>query len=296
MCDRNWKKYNKQLVQRGSITFLIDPKIFKELKTFKPKSTFGRPLEYPQSLIEILLSVKIQFSLTYRSLEGFAKSVFEKIKKWFRIPTYSTICKRAKELLVILPKLSSKRPKIILLDASGIKVYGEGEWKRKIHGVGRPRKWVKMHIAVDEVTQEVVAESLTESNIADSSMTKNLLDQIPDSIKIVKADGAYDRSSSRNAIREKQAKALIPPPRNAQLGKDPDRDKALLQIRGFGNDELARSLWGKMSTYSYRSLVETAFSRYKRLFGGKLFSQTTDRQIVENRLKWLILNKMLRII
>ena len=238
--------------------------------------------------------VKIRFNLGYRALEGFARSIFQELKRWFKIPTYSTICKRAKELPTELKRALSKQPRIISLDASGIKVYGEGEWKRKIHGVGRPRKWMKLHVALDEDTQEVVAEVLTDSNVGDSSVVENLLDQIPDEIQEVKADGAYDRAATRISIKRRGARPIIPPPRNARIKHDrQERDEATLQIMGLGNDDLARSLWGRLTGYSRRVLVETVFSRYKRLFGGRLFSRTYERQQVENRLKLQILNAMI---
>lgn len=294
MQKRIWKEYNKRLVQRGSVTFLIEKKTLDLIKNYKPKSTGGRPQEFPPTLIELLLLVKIQYSLTYRALEGFAKSIFERIKRWFKIPNYTTICKRAKEIAAKLPRLSSRRPTVVLVDASGIKVYGEGEWKRKVHGVGRPRKWMKMHIAVDEKTQEVIAEELTDCRVADSSMLPELIERTPRSVKKVKADGAYDRSKCRNAIKERGAEPVIPPPRNGRLSKQhKERDEAIVTIHALGLDEKARSLWGKLTGYNYRVLVETAFSRYKRLFSGSLFSKTPDRQKVENRLKWCILNKMI---
>ena len=295
MRNRNWGEYNKKLIERGSITFLIDPKSLKSIQNFHPKSTIGRPIQYPDLLIEILLSIKIQFRLTYRSLEGFARSIFEKVKRWFRVPPYSNICKRTKCLLKHLPELSSKKAKVILVDASGIKVYGEGEWKRKIHGPGRPRKWLKMHIALDEETQEVIASALTPASVGDSTMLPVLLEQIQEDINIVKADGSYDSQDCRKALKKRQARALIPPPKNAVIkNKDPIRDITAQQIKGLGGDVMARSLWGKLSGYSSRSLVETAFSRYKRLFGPRLFSQVPENQIVENHLKWCILNKMIR--
>lgn len=295
MRKRIWAQYNKALVQRGSITCYIDKKIMKRIQKFKAKSTGGRPQEFPDALIELLLVVKIQFSLTYRALEGFAKSIFQKAKGWFKIPTYSTVCKRAKALAKVLSKLSTRRPVTVLIDGSGVKVFGEGEWKRKIHGVGRHRKWLKIHIAIDERSQEIVAEALTDCHVGDASMMESLLSAAPKTVKVVKADGAYDRTCARTAIRRARAKALIPPPRNARIkGEDRERDDAVLAIRGLGGDRRARSIWGKLTGYNYRVLVETAFSRYKRLFGDRLFSQTIERQVVENRLKCVMLNKMLR--
>jgi len=290
---RIWSQYNKELVQRGSITFFVDEKSLKAIRNFRPKSTGGRPQEFPLVLIQLLLMVKIQFSLPFRGLEGFARSIFQMMNKWFKVPTYSLICKRAKELALFLPKLSLRRPKVVLIDASGIKVFGEGEWKRKIHGIGRPRKWLKMHIAIDETTQEIVAECLTDCRTADSKMVETLLESTQGKAQVVKADGAYDRKCVRDTIQSRGGRLLAPPPKNARVnGIYEDRDHAILSIRGLGDDLQARSLWGKLTGYSTRSLVEAAFSRYKRIFGCRLFSQTFERQLVENRLKWMMLNKM----
>jgi hypothetical protein len=293
MQKRIWSQYNKSLVQRGSVTFFIDKKTLDSIQNFQAKSTGGRPQEFPLLLIQFLVMLKVQFSLPYRALEGFARSIFEITKRWFRIPTYSLVCKKAKELALSLPKLSSRRPKVVLIDSSGIKVMGEGEWKRKIHGIGRPRKWLKVHIAVDENSQEIVSEILSECWVADSAMVDTLLEATGNSVKTVKADGAYDRKCVRNTTKKRGARLLTPPPRNARIhGIYPDRDTAISIIGGLGGDKVARSLWGKLTGYSYRVLAETAFSRLKRLFGPRLFSRTFDRQRVENRLKCLMLNEM----
>lgn len=177
-----------------------------------------------------------------------------------------------------------------------MKIYGEGEWKVKIHGKGRPRKWVKVHIALDAETQEILSECTTEAYVAECTMTEGLLDKIPGKIESVLADGGYDRSVARSSIKRRRAKELIPPPRNARYrGSKSDRDEAIAIIKGLGGDEEARSIWGKLTGYSHRSLVETAFSRSKRLFGSRLFSKTYDKQKVENTGRWIILNKMRRV-
>ena len=192
-----------------------------------------------------------------------------------------------------LPVLQSNRSLIIILDASGAKVYGEGEWKVKIHGRGRPRKWVKVHIAVDAETQEIIAECTTESNVADSTVAKRLLDAVPGKIKSVLADGAYDKKSGRDAVKSVDAKELIPPPRNARYRRtDSDRDQAIAAIRGLRGDLEARSIWGKLSGYSQRSLVETAFSREKRLFSDRMFSKSLHKQGVEHTARCVLLNQM----
>jgi hypothetical protein len=181
----------------------------------------------------------------------------------------------------------------VILDASGAKVCGEGEWKVKIHGQGKPRKWVKLHIAVDAETQEIVAECTTESNVADSSVAKRLLDGVPGKIKSVLADGAYDRKSVGNVVKSVGAKELIPPPKNARYRRTTgDRDEAIAIIRGFAGDMDARALWGKLTGYNQKVLVETAFSRKKRLFGDRLFSKHFDKQCVENTARCILLNQM----
>jgi Transposase DDE domain len=288
MRKRNWREYNKQLVQRGSITFLIDPTLLQEKHVKRKKR--GRPLEYSDSLIIMLMMIKIHYRLTYRALQGFIESILITAA-----PCYTLVCKRAGSLKTALPKLSSCRPSVVILDASGVKVCGEGEWKVKVHGKGRPRKWVKIHIAIDAETQEIVAEATTESSIVDAQMTTTLLEQVPSSVTTILGDGAYDGKDARGAIFEKGARSLIPPPKNARYkGLDDERDDALLIIRGLGGGKRGRALWGKLTGYSKRALVETSFSRMKRLFGDKLFSQAPEKQLVENRLRCLILNKMRR--
>ena len=154
-------------------------------------------------------------------------------------------------------------------------------------------EWVKVHIAVDADTQEIIAECTTESIVADSTVAKKLLHAIPGKIESVLADGAYDKKSGRSAVQQVGARELIPPPRNARYRRtNSDRDQAIAAIRGLGGDVEARSIWGKLSGYSRRVLVETAFSRKKRLFGEKLFSKSLDKQGTENTARCILLNQM----
>jgi transposase-like protein len=294
MRNRNWREYNKKLVQRGSLTFLVDPKIIKTLEVKAQKKKKGRPLEFSDQLILILLMIKIHYKMPYRMLEGFTRFFFEQFKK-IKVPTYSLTCKRAKGLSTKLPHLSSRKSKTIIVDATGIKVQGEGEWKVKIHGKGRPRKWIKLHVAIDEATQEIVAEISTDATVDDGKAFPKVMQQVRGRPKLVIGDGAYDDRDVRDLIREKGGKCLIPPPSNAVChGTDLERDEAIKMIRGFGGDKVAKSIWGKMSGYSRRALVETTFSRYKKMFGERAFSRTQERIMLENRLKCVLLNKMMR--
>ena len=294
MRNRNWREYNKRLVQRGSLTFLIDPKIVKTLAVKAHKRKKGRPLEFSDQLILMLLMIKIHYKMPYPMLEGFSRFFFEKFKK-IKVPTYSLTCKRAKGLSTKLPKLSSCRPKTVIVDATGIKVQGEGEWKIKIHGKGRPRKWIKLHVAINERTQEIVGEISTVSTVDDGKAFLQVMQQVKCPSKTVIGDGAYDDRDVRDWIRKTGGKSLIPPPSNGVChGTDVERDGAIKVIRAFGGGKEAKSIWGKLSGYSRRALLETTFSRYKKMFGERAFSRTQERIVLENRLKCVLLNKMVR--
>ena len=282
---RNWSEYNRKLVQRGSITFLLDPKVFKPRRE---KGRMGRPVEFSNQIMLMLMMTKIHFRLPYRKLEGFMRSIMELQGKKHRLPTYSCIAKRAEQLA--LPALTAQKPSVVAIDASGVKIFGEGEWKVKIHGQSKRRTWLKIHVGIDVDTGDVVAQTTTGCRMSDGKMLETLLDQVAGDIDKVLADGAYDGRSCREVINNKGATALIPPPKNARVrGADPNRDDAVRIIRGLGGDGPARSLWGKLTGYSKRSLVETLFSRMKGLFGSKLSSKKIDNQRVENYLRCLIL-------
>jgi len=184
MRKRNWHQYNKALIQRGSLTFLIDPKIIKNLSP-KAKKIRGRPLEFSDQLIQILFMIKIHYKLPYRMLEGFTRFFLEEMNQVRKVPTYSLTCKRSKKLSLSLPKLSSCRPTTVIVDSTGIKIQGEGEWKVKIHGQGRPRKWVKIHIAIDAKTQEIVGEMLTDARIDDGKAFSTVIDQVSKRVQTV---------------------------------------------------------------------------------------------------------------
>lgn len=212
-----------------------------------------------------------------------------------KVPTYSLTCKRAKGLSTKLPKLSSRRPNTVIVDATGIKIQGEGEWKVKIHGKGGARKWIKLHVAIDEKTQEIVSEISTQATVDEGKAFPKIIQQAKGCPRIVIADGAYDDREVRDLIRKNRGKALIPPPSNAVCrGTDLERDEAIGMIRAFGGGKIAKSIWGKLSGYSRRALVETTFSRYKKMFGERAFSRTQERIVLENRLKCVLLNKMIR--
>jgi hypothetical protein len=181
----------------------------------------------------------------------------------------------------------------VAIDSSVVKISGEGEWKVKMHGPSKRRRWLNVHICIDPKSGDILAEKTTLHTVHDTEVVDDLLCHIPKSVKTVLGDGIYDGTKCRKKIEKYGARALVPPPKNARLSyKDPDRDDAIKLIKSFGADAHARSLWGKLTGYSQRSLVKTAFLRMKIIFSPRLFSKCMDRQIVGNHYRCLILNKM----
>ncbi|MBS4168553.1 transposase [Parachlamydia sp. AcF125] len=139
MRERNWQWYNTQLIQRRSLTFLLGPNLLKP--AVKRQSTRRRPTEYSNILIESLFMLKIQFKLTYRTLQGSAQSFLTKLLPGNKVPDHTLMGKRVQKLGKTRPKLSHSHSQTATLDPSGVEVVGKGGWKVKVHGRGRLRKW-----------------------------------------------------------------------------------------------------------------------------------------------------------
>jgi transposase len=177
-----------------------------------------------------------------------------------------------------------------VIDASGLKVYGEGEWKVRTHGKDKRRTWLKLHIAMDASSHQITASSITDKDLLDRNAMAGLLEQTESEIERVCADGAYDFEQCYRAIKQRQAIALIPPRRDAIIrGKSPfeQRDENVRSIRKLG-----RKQWKRKSTYHKRSLVETAFFRLKTIFSDKLRARRMETQAVEARVRCLAMNRM----
>ena len=258
---RNWSQYNRKLVNRGRITFWIDKDLAKA--PYDKQRGKGRP-RFSDAFLIAALTLRCIYSLSLRSLEGFLADLMLLLGVECPIPHYTLFSKRMKTLK--LPKLSSRRPMHLLVDASGVKVVGEGEWKVKIHGKGFRRKWIKLHVSVDEKSQEIVAFEATNSNVSDSTVLKKLLDKSPKTVKRLSADGAYDGLPSRKLLHDRGIEDVIPPPDNAIFREEKEmssRNYFLEVWKWLGGDEVAKRIAKKFFDYHRRSLVETTFSRLK---------------------------------
>lgn len=294
---QNWSDYNKSLVQRGSISIWIDEASLQKWLSCEHTGKAGRPATYSNDAILMLLILRERFGLTLRSLEGFAKSVFSLMQLLLVVPSYTQICRRAKSLRMEINRLCKGSPRHIILDSTGLKVYGEGEWKVRTHGKSKRRVWRKFHIGIDAETQDIVVFELTGNDVGEVASAVRMLDKIPGKLETVRGDGAYDPNAARKKIYEKGARSIIPPPRHASIkgaseGWIKDRDEDIATIRSYGDREVGRKPWKQLTQYHKRSLVEVGILRVKKMLGEGLKSRTMERQRTEAFCKCLVINKM----
>lgn len=217
----NWRAYCAALKQRGSLLVWFDP----EMEWLaSPLGRRGRPATFSDAAIQTCLTLKVLFGLPLRQTQGLVASLLALAKLDWPVPDFSTLCRRQKGLLVQIPYRPSTGALHLLIDSTGIKAAGEGEWSTRKHGASRPRSWRKVHLGIDADTMEVRAIEITGSRIGDGPMLPELLAQIPaeEPIGLVTADGAYDIRPCHAAIAARQAKAV-------RRGSDPpDRTLTLL--------------------------------------------------------------------
>ena len=202
---------------------------------------------------------------------------------------YSTLSRRAHSLSLSL-STSQKKIKHLVIDSSGLKVYGEGEWKVRTHGADKRRTWRKLHISMDASTHQITAALITDKELLDRNALADLLKRTEVEIEYVCADGDYDFEQCYRVIKQREATLLIPPRRDAIIrGKSPfeQRDENLQGIRKLG-----RKQWKQRSTYHQRSLVETAFFRLKTIFLAQLRSRTIENQATEAMVRCKAMNRM----
>ncbi len=298
---RNWKEYNRSLIQRGRITLWFSEEAIAKWHS-SLSGARGRPQIYSNDAILCALLIRIVYHLPLRALQGFLCSLIQLLGIALRVPSYTQICRRAKDLKKALKKISNKRPHDIVFDSTGLKVYGEGEWKVRQHGASRRRVWRKLHIGIDPNSSEIIVAELTDNGVGsgDGETAEKLLPKLPKGVKRVFGDGAYDGIGFRRKIEEIQAEPIIPPPKNAIIHRDGDpaiekRNHAILEIMGLGGNDEARKVWKLLKGYHSRSLLETWMYRIKQLTGDRLRSRKRENQTVEAFMKCLVINKMTRL-
>jgi len=287
---RNWREYNEALIQRGSLTLWLEEKTVQSWLNVERSGKRGHPYEYSDVAVECMLLLKQVFHLGLRQTQGFMQSIFQLVGQTLPVLSYSQLSRRQKELRVNLPRQRRGQALHVVVDATGLKVYGEGEWKTRQHQISKRRTWCKVHLAFDTDTHEVVAEIITENNVHDKEKLPGLLAQIEEEIAQVSADTGYDYQTCYQAIAAKGARAVIPPRRNGRAwnnGQMDDRDGNLRRIA-----EVGREIWKQETAYHQRSLAETGMFRLKKIFGPTLLARKLAHQRTEVRLRCVALNRM----
>ena len=285
---RNWPTYNEALKRRGSLTIWFDPAMTWEAA---PTGKRGRQPDYSDAAIQTCLTMKVLFGMALRQTTGFVESLLRLIGLDWAVPDFSTLSRRQKTLKVNIPYRGSDGPLHLLVDSTGIKVEGEGEWNARKHGGPKRRVWRKLHIGIDEKTLEIRAAEFTTSDVGDAPMLPELLDQIPPDQEIgsVTADGAFDTRKCHDAIAARGAAAIIPPRKNAKPWK-PDTAGAIARNEILRTSKyLGRTIWRRWSGYHRRSRVETKMHCVKQL-GQRLSARDFDRQVAELHVRIAVLN------
>ena len=299
----NWAEYDAALRQRGSLTVWFTEEAVAAWEA-EPRTTPGGQPHYSSLAITTALTLKAVFRLALRQTEGLIGSVIRLLGLDLSVPDHTTLSRRAETLEVPRPRSDSRteagrdpEPVHLLVDSTGLKLCGAGEWLVEKHGTRTRRAWRKMHLGVDAETGRIVAATLTDRDVDDASQVGPLLDQVDGQIASFTGDGAYDQDGVYTSVAERHpAAAIIVPPRATAVPSrtaetaPTQRDRHLDLIA-----EKGRMGWQKASGYNWRARAEATIGRFKRVIGDGLRSRTDERQATEMDVAVQVLNRMLEL-
>jgi len=233
---------------------------------------------YADHAIETAILIRQVFHLPLRQTEGFMNSVARLMKAEIRIPDFSSISKRSIELPRHVLSKAQEPGSLVIVDSTGLRVYGKDEWHQEKHGVPARRTWRKLHLAVDE-NHQVLACELTTPEVGDPTAVPDLLAQIEAPFEVFMGDGAFDGETVSNAVLVKQpeAQVVVPPHKTAVYSEAGDTP---------------RGAWQRQNDYGLRSRVELAIQRYKRIIGNCMKARALPQQKTEAWFSASALNMM----
>ncbi len=296
----NWPEYNKALINRGHIALWLDQDTLDHWYYAGPR-TAGGLVRYSEQCIQAALSLKAVFRLAFRQTQGLIQSILEIMKMELQVPSYSQLCRRQARLRAFSPPTpcgaSACEPIYVVLDSTGLKVYGEGEWKVRKHGADKRRTWRKLHLAIDEATNELHAVELTTNAVSDADMVGPLVAGITCPIARLGGDGAYDQVKVYDELETRRIEPVIPPRSNAIIWTDEagndlihTRNEAINKIYCMGLAE-----WKRQVGYHRRSKAETGMFRWKTTFGERLSARLMANQQTEAHVKASCLNRFTKL-
>jgi len=289
----NRPEYDAALRRRGSLTVWFTDAVIAAWQA-EPRTTPGGQPHYSTLAITTALTMRAVFGLALQT-EGLIGSVIDLLGLALAVPDHSTLSRRSKTLEMPPLRRSGTGPLHLLVDSTGLKLGGAGEWLVEKHGTSRRRSWRKLHLGVDAASGEIVAIELTKKESDDAAQSGALLDQITDPIASFTADGAYDQDKVYENVAERHpdAAVIVPPRATAVPGPSAataptQRDRHIQEIVEHG-----RMGWQKASGYNLRAKVEAAIGRYKRVIGDALRSRTDETEATEVAIAGAALNRML---
>ncbi|MFC1762569.1 IS5 family transposase [Planctomycetota bacterium] len=293
---KNWPEYEKSLRDRGDIAIWFSQEAIEAWTPKKNGKWGGQPV-YSDIAIETSLSLRVLFQLPLRQTEGFLGSLLRLMSLDLPCPDHTTLSRRNRTVDVQrnIDKLPDD-PVCFIVDSTGLKICGQGEWHSQKYGEKRCKRWKKLHIGVDK-NGWIIASKVTEGYEQDPCQVPDLLDQVDREIDCFVGDGIYDREPVYEVVQHHSsgASVVVPPRKDAVLSNDStrafsQRNKHILKIERTG-----RSDWCHQSGYYLQSHVENTFSRFKKIIGGRLRSKHDEAQKREALMGCAILNRMLKI-
>jgi hypothetical protein len=262
-----------------------------------PRTTPGGQPVYSDLAIEMCLTLRMVFKQALRQTQGLMRSISKPMGVDITVPHFTTMSRRGNGLS-LPPKTASKsaKPVQLVVDSTGLKIFGEGEWLEEKHKTkGKRRAWRKLHLGLDLVSGQIVCSDLTTDDIGDPTALPGLLDQIDGPVEMFIADGAYDGEPPVKALTDSFGPLIevtIPPPKNAVMSavvaQSPSiQEQHIAEIEAHG-----RMAWQKSSGYNQRSRIETQIGRWKTVISPKLKARNFENQKTEAKIGVQILNRM----
>lgn len=293
----NWAAYNESLRQRGDLTIWVSDEVLCLWAAMRRTSRGGQ-CRYSDLAITLCLTLRVVYGLPLRQTQGLVRSVAALMGQEMSIPDFSTLSRRSKGLVLppAKPRTKTSDPVHLVVDSTGLKIFGEGEWLENKHKTkGERKRWRKLHLGLDLVSGGIICADLTTDDVGDPTALPGLLDQIDGPVARFLADGAYHGAPTRDLLAariDEGADVIIPPPKNAVASPQSTlapsaRHRHIAEIETCG-----RLAWQKSTGYNQRSRVETQMGRWKAVIGPKLRARNFDNQKTEPNIGVLVLNRM----
>jgi hypothetical protein len=292
----NWAEYNEGLRRRGDLTVWINDEALGMWSAARRTTRGGQP-RYSDLAIELCLTLGMVFKQPLRQTQGLMRGIAGILGVEIAVPDFSTLSRRGNGVIMQTSSRADKQAAIhLVVDSTGLKIFGEGEWLEEKHKTKRKRRsWRKLHLGLDLVSGEIVSSDLTTDDVGDPTALPGLLDQVNGPADLFLADGAYDGNPTSVLLAARfgsMTEVIIPPPKNAVFSPNAaqhptSRDRHIAEIESKG-----RIAWQKSSGYNQRSRGETLMGRWKTVIGSKLKARTFNNQKTEANIGVRVLNRM----